>query len=37
MIVLNYIDILPGAVSNWYLVGGLVLIFGGIITATQYR
>jgi len=37
MIVLNYIELLPGAVSNWYLVGGLVMIFGGIVTATQYR
>jgi hypothetical protein len=37
MIVLNYIEFLPGAVSNWYLVGGLGLIFAGIVTATQYR
>lgn len=37
MIVLNYIELLPGSVSNWYLVGGLGLIFGGIVTATQYR
>jgi hypothetical protein len=37
MIVLNYVGVLPGAVSNWYLVGGLGLIFAGIITATQYR
>jgi hypothetical protein len=37
MIVLNYMEILPGSVSNWYLIGGLALIFGGILTATQYR
>jgi hypothetical protein len=37
MIVLNYLELLPGAVSNWYLLGGLGLIFAGIITATQYR
>jgi hypothetical protein len=38
VIILNYIDIvLPGATSNGYLLGGLGLILGGIITATQYR
>lgn len=35
MIILNYIDLLPGGVSNWYLFGGLGLILGGIITATR--
>ena len=37
VIILNYVSLLPGAVSNWYLLVGLVLILGGIITATQYR
>ncbi len=37
MIILNYIQLLPHATSNWYLLGGLGLILGGIITATQYR
>jgi len=37
MIILNYLEVLPGATSNWYLLGGLGLILGGIITATQYR
>src|SRR3954451_16721611 len=37
MIVLNYLELLPGAASNWYLLGGLGLILGGIFTATQYR
>jgi hypothetical protein len=38
VIILNYIDIvLPGATSNGYLLLGLGLILGGIITATQYR
>jgi hypothetical protein len=38
IIVLNYVSLLPGGdVSNWYLFLGLVLILGGIITATQYR
>jgi hypothetical protein len=37
MIVLNYLELLPGAASNWYLLGGLVLILAGIVVATQYR
>lgn len=35
IIILNYVDLLPGGTSNWYLLGGLGLILGGIITATQ--
>lgn len=35
MIILNYMELLPGATDNWYLVGGLGLILAGIITATQ--
>lgn len=35
MIILNYIDILPGGTNNWYLFGGLGFILGGIITATR--
>jgi uncharacterized membrane protein len=38
VIVLNYVSLLPGGdVSNWYLVLGLVLILGGIITDNQFR
>jgi hypothetical protein len=37
VIVLNYIELLPGAASNLYLILGLVLILIGILTATQYR
>lgn len=40
MIILNYMGSLPGSGdggNGYYLVGGLVLILGGIITATQYR
>ncbi len=36
-IFLNYTAILPGATDNWYTIGGLGLILGGILTATQYR
>lgn len=37
MILLNYLGVLPSAPSNWYLLGGLGLVLGGIFTATQYR
>jgi len=36
-IVLNYLGLLPGSASNWYLLGGLGLILGGIFVATQYH
>ncbi len=36
-IVLNYFDVLPAGPSNWYLVGGIVLIAGGFVVATQYH
>lgn len=36
-IFLNYVELLPGATTNWYLLLGLGFILGGIITATQYR
>jgi len=37
MIILNYVGVLPGSVSNWYVFGGLGLILIGIIAATQYH
>jgi Cell division protein CrgA len=38
VIMLNYLAVLlPGATTNWYLLAGLGLILGGIVTATQYR
>ncbi len=37
MIMFNYLELLPGSVSNWYLVVGLAFILGGIATATQFR
>jgi len=36
-IILNYLELLPGAASNWYLLGGLGMILGGIFVAPQYR
>lgn len=37
LILLNYLSVLPGAVSAWYLVAGLVVIFLGFVAATRYR
>jgi hypothetical protein len=37
VILLNYVQLLPGATDNWYLLVGLLFILLGIITATQYR
>jgi hypothetical protein len=37
LILLNYLSILPGSVSAWYLVAGLVVIFGGFVLATRYH
>ena len=36
-IVLNYFNVLPDSPTNWYLLGGIVLIAGGFVIATQYR
>ncbi len=39
VIILNYMGVMPFVedASNWYLLLGLGLILGGIMTATQYR
>ena len=37
LILLNYSNVLPGGVSVWYLVGGLVMIFAGFLMATRYH
>lgn len=37
IILLNYLSLLPGAPTNWYLLAGLGAILGGIVAATQYR
>lgn len=36
-IVFNYFNVMPAAPSNWYLVGGIVLIAGGFVVATRYH
>ena len=37
VVVLNYLTVLPGAVSVWYLIGGIVALFVGFMMATRYR
>ena len=37
VIVINYLGVLPGGASNWYLLLGLGLIASGFVIATQYR
>jgi hypothetical protein len=37
VIFLNYVGLLPGATSNWYLLAGLGFILGGIVTATNFH
>ena len=37
LIVGNYVGIMPGGTSNWYLIGGLVGIVVGAMMATQYH
>jgi hypothetical protein len=37
VVTLNYLHALPGAVSSWYLIVGLALIFGGFVLATRYK
>ena len=37
VILLNYLTVLPGGASNWYLLLGLALMAGGFLAATRYR
>jgi hypothetical protein len=37
VIVVNYLGVLPGGASNWYLLVGLGFITAGFITATRVR
>jgi len=37
VIVLNYLSVLPGSVSSWYLVSGLLVMFSGFYLATRYK
>jgi hypothetical protein len=37
VITLNYLSVLPGSTSAWYLALGLVTIFGAFFLATGYK
>jgi len=37
IIILNYADLLPGGVDNWWLVAAIGSIFAGLMVATRYR
>ena len=37
VICLNYLGLLPGATDNLYLLLGLALVLGGIVTSTQFH
>ena len=37
LILANYTIEVLGMPNNWYLLGGLGMVLGGIIAATQYR
>jgi Cell division protein CrgA len=37
VITLNYLSVLPGSTSAWYLAVGLVAMFTGFYLATRYK
>jgi len=37
VIALNYLQVLPGSTSPWYLLVGLASLFGGFYLATKYH
>jgi hypothetical protein len=37
IIVLNYLSVLPGSTSAWYLLAGVGVIFTGFITLLRYH
>jgi Cell division protein CrgA len=37
VITLNYLAVLPGSVSSWYLVIGLISLFTGFYLSTKYK
>jgi hypothetical protein len=37
VITLNYLSVLPGSTSSWYLALGLVAMFAGFYLATRYK
>ena len=37
VIFVDYLGVLPGGASNWYLLLGIALLAGGFYAATKYR
>jgi len=37
VILFYYLGFVPGGRNNWYLFSGLVMVLGGLFTATKYR
>jgi hypothetical protein len=37
VIIIDYLGVLPGGATNWYLAVGAGMIIGGILTATRYH
>ncbi len=37
IVILNYTNVFPGGVSNWWLVGAIGSIFAGLMVATRYH
>jgi hypothetical protein len=37
VITLNYLQVLPGSTSSWYLVVGLISMFSAFYLATRYH
>ncbi|HEY2563380.1 MAG TPA: cell division protein CrgA [Acidimicrobiales bacterium] len=37
IVILNYANVLPGGVNNWWLVAAIGSIFAGLMAATRYH
>jgi hypothetical protein len=37
VILFYYLGFVPGGRNNWYLFSGLMMVLGGLFTATKYR
>ena len=37
VVILDYLDFLPGGVSSWWLVAAIGLVFAALMVATRYH